>query len=172
MFSPAGNTNPNDFSEAEKTLFRRVFVETLDKQIPALIYDLYDSRLVLFHPLPEMKGSTRLQLIGKETVILTVDEFADYKNLPKTLDLDVIIKSVEELAEEAASSYAWNFRNAFIKGGKLRLLFNNGERLHVTDWVDGFRVNIVRPSEGCCPGDLCPGWVSYRYRFAAAKLSI
>jgi hypothetical protein len=166
-------TNPGDFSATEKMLFIRIFQEHINKAIPTLLVPIWDEKLIKVHPLPNMKGD-KLQLYGTNSLtgssIIAIEEFADYLKLPDVDDPEKVIETIESLAQLGAESYAGNVRNAFIKGGKLRNEFN-GERLHITDWHNEFHVNVVKSDRNidCCPGDDTEGWVSFRYRFAAAK---
>ena len=171
MTFTSGEPSEDDFLATEKLFYTRVFNEKLNKKIPEMLFDIYDPKLIKVHPLPDMRGYNVLELsIVSDSQYVPVEEFADYKVLPKCEKTVVIaideevLKVVEELASEAGASYAWNVRNAFLKGGRLR----NGQVLHVTDWENEFQVNIVR-NVSMCPSDNAPGWAGYRYRFAAAK---
>jgi hypothetical protein len=174
MFQSSGNTIEGGFTAAERVLFIRIFWDKLNVDIPALLFNTWDLTQFRLHKLPtDMKFADKLELYGTPsltgTSIISIDEYADYLNLPDVDDPEKIIEKVETLAKQAAESYAWNIRNAYIKNGRLRL----NQKLHATDWDGAFKVNIVKNSEasvGGCPGDLIPGWIAYRYRFAAAKL--
>jgi len=153
-------------SPQRRKRYRRIFEETLDLAIPALLFTVWGDQIKA-HPLPSEQGYyDRLELtIGTGPNYVPVEEFADYKNLPKIETTEDVEPFVRILAWEAAESYAGNIKNAFIKGGRLR----PNQTLHVTDWKNEFHVNIVR-NVSMCPSDLIPGWIAYRYRFAAAKI--
>lgn len=168
---PDSNAIENGFTAAERILFIRIFTEKLDRDIPALLHDIWDTKVFNVQKPPVDRKSTDRLVLGP--TVIPVDEYADYLDLPTVNhtinDCLKIIEIVTTLAEGAAKSYAWNVRNAFIKGGRLRPAF---DRLYLTDWDGAFKVNIVKNSEasvGGWPGDLIPGWVAYRYLFAAVK---
>ncbi len=161
--------------DAERILFTRIFTEKLDRDIPALLHDIWDTKVFTVQKLPVDKFDEYEFVSAKHALVIInrgqATEYADYLNLPPVDDCMKIIEAVETLAEGAAKSYAWNVRNAFIKGGRLRPAF---DRLYLTDWNGAFKVNIVKNSEadaGDCPEGLIPGWIAYRYRFAAVKAS-
>src|ERR1017187_3240593 len=132
---------------------RDIFNVTLDTDIPALLCDLWDEKRIRVHPLPDMKGARELQLYqyGKNGGVIPVEEFADYRDL-STDEVTDSKKVVESLARAAARSYAWNVRNAYIKGGRLRF----DERLHITDWESEFRFNVVLNTVPCSVADPQP----------------
>ena len=136
------------FTAAERVLFDRIFEEKLGAAIPTLLLDI-------------SKDIKVISLPGCGT-----EEFADYLNLEE--DTAGIIKTVTTLGEQAVNSYVWNVRNAYIKGGRLRLY--SGQKLHITDWKNEFCFKIVKNMESGCPGDIIKGWAAYHYRFAATKI--
>jgi hypothetical protein len=172
LIESSNNDKQSGFTATERILFNRLFEEKLNATIPALLLDIWDSKYIKVHPLPDMQGDCIVQLYrynpDSAVTTLTVDEYADYLNLPEDTPLK-IIETVETLAEGAGKSYAWNVRNAFIKGGRVR---GAGSNLHVTDWQSEFRFNIVKNQEaweGIHSTDV-KGWAAYRYRFVAAKI--
>ena len=162
------------FTETEREIFRTMFTQKLDTDIPALLFDLWDDSRFVVHVIPHDEYVETLQLMEPSValptpsvVLVRVEEFADYTSLPDA-SIEKTFKAVAALAESAAKSYAWNVRNAYLKGGRLR----QGEKLHVTAWHDAFMMHLARNEdawEGIHSSDI-PGWVSYRYRFAAAKV--
>lgn len=163
-FSPA-DTN-SKISEREMSLYNEAFFEEALDLIDKGLLQVYDEgKHLAFHTLPE-KPAQNLQLYGgaEGSIIVPIDEFADFRNLP-SLEPKMILDEVKRLAAVFAESYISNVKNAYIKGGRLTGL----RKLHVTGWRCGLKLNVAENSGGLCP-DVSPvGWCAFRYLFAAAK---
>jgi hypothetical protein len=160
----------------EIAIYKNIFNEELNRLIPSLLSGIWDGKKFVFHKLPDQCGTT-LELYGgvdgaghpQDVTRIDICEYADYRELPAT-DPASIILELRLLALDAAESYAWNVRNAYLKNGRLSKF--GPQRLHIADWLDEFHVNVmVAVGEPLCPGEGNPtGWCSFRYRFVAAKL--
>jgi hypothetical protein len=172
MIAASSNDAQCGFTAVERILFNRIFEERLDAVIPALLFSL--NPFPVIHALPErdkcanqlmaLRGTQRAN--GDGMMVTPLEEFGDWVNLPSVDPLESI-KTVETLAEQAATSYAWNVRNAYTKGGRV---YPGDKKLHITDWKGAFKMNIVKNLADSCPGDNAVGWVAYHYCFAAAKV--
>jgi hypothetical protein len=163
------NETQTGFTKTELVLFKRIFDEKLDETIPPFLFHIWDEKLIKVHALPDLRAD-KLQLYGTGSLtgstIIPIDEYADWLNLPGD-EPEEIIRTVETLAEQAAQSYAWNVRNAYIKGGRLRGVVG---RLHISDWKNEFKMTLIRNVPVIDPENpTLKGWVAYRYRFVAAK---
>lgn len=151
----------------EVEIYGDIFMQEVNTLIPAAIHSISDAKSLVFIDLPTEKFATTLEMpiAGKDKVLFTVREFADYLHLDDIRPVRIIDK-VKELAVVAAESYSSNVKNAFIEGGRLR----GNTKLYLNGWND-FRINVVKNSEGMDP--LPPthlGWASFRYRFVAGKI--
>jgi len=169
-FVPATEIEPNQLPQSVVVYSRRLFTETIDKLIPSGLKDIWDDKQFYVHKLPDFGSaipSLGLVTFGGDGVTsIPIDEYADFRDL-KSLALDDITEDIKALAFSAAESYVSNVKNAFIKGG--RLMKYSTTKLHLTDWKDGFKMNVCA-REAICP-DLSPGgWCAYRYCFASTKI--
>lgn len=155
-------------SDREIELYFDAFQEEASKLIASGLLSLpCKGDKLVFHEIPNTeKFATVLQLYDQDTKTATIDEFADYRDLPD-LTPKTIVAEIKALALQFADSYLSNVKNAYIKNGRLR---NFNEKLHVTYWKSALKVNVVANDFALSLEPTTPGWCAFRYRFAAVKI--